>query len=328
VILAGDIGGTKTWLAAVAVENGQLIVKHDAKFPSHEFARLEDVVSVFLREHPLKVDAACFGLAGAVINGVCRTTNLPWVVEEPALGHVVGTPRVKLLNDLEATAYALEVLAPDDVVEIQSGSQNTPANRAVIAAGTGLGEAGIFWNGRQYIPFASEGGHADFAPRDEQEIELLRYLIRKFGHASWERVLSGPGLVNIYQFLCERDPQLVSSEITAEMQQHDPAAVIAQAAQQRRCRLCEQALEMFVSLYGSEAGNLALKLMSRGGLYIAGGIAPKIIDYLRQPVFLESIRRKGRFQSLLQSIPVRIVTTDRAALLGAAHYARLMTPGT
>lgn len=328
MILAGDIGGTKTWLAAVAIENGQLIVQHDAKFPSREFARLEDVVQAFLRDHPATIEAACFGIAGAVIDGVCRTTNLPWVVAETALSQVLGTPQVKLLNDLEATAYSLEVLTTADVVEIQSGSQNEPANRAVIAAGTGLGEAGIFWNGRQYVPFASEGGHADFAARDELEIELLRYLIGEFGHASWERVLSGPGLVNVYRFLCKRDPSQVSAEIAAEMQQRDPAAVIAQAAQQRRCSLCIQALQMFVSLYGSEAGNLALKLMSRGGLYIAGGIAPKIIDQLRQPVFLESIHGKGRFQSLLQSIPVRIVITDRAALLGAAHYANQMLLGT
>lgn len=328
MILAGDIGGTKTWLATVAVENGQLIVQRDAKFPSRDFARLEDVVQAFLRDHPATIEATCFGIAGAVIDGVCRTTNLPWVVAETALSQVLGTPQVKLLNDLEATAYSLEVLTPADVVEIQAGNQDTPANRAVIAAGTGLGEAGIFWNGRQYVPFASEGGHADFAARDELEIELLRYLIGKFGHASWERVLSGPGLVNVYQFLCEREPSRVSAEIAAEMQQRDPAAVIAQAAQQRRCPLCVQALEMFVSLYGSEAGNLALKLMSRGGLYIAGGIAPKIIDQLRQPAFLESIRAKGRFQSLLQSIPVRIVVTDRAALLGAAHYANRMLLGT
>jgi glucokinase len=328
VILAGDIGGTKTWLATITVESGQLIVQHNAKFPSREFASLSDVVQTFLRDHPATVEAACFGIAGAVIDGVCRTTNLPWVVAETALSQVLGTPQVKLLNDLEATAYSLEVLTPDDVVEIQSGNQDTPANRAVIAAGTGLGEAGIFWNGRQYVPFASEGGHADFAARDELEIELLRYLIGEFGHASWERVLSGPGLVNVYRFLCKRDPSQVSAEISVEMQQRDPAAVIAQAAQQRRCPLCMQALEMFVSLYGSEAGNLALKLMSRGGLYIAGGIASKIIDQLRQPVFLESIRAKGRFQSLLQSIPVRIVITDRAALLGAAHYANRMLLGT
>ncbi len=324
MILAGDIGGTKTWLAVVAMEEGRLAIRHEAKFPSRDFPRLEAVVVAFLTNHSTKIDAACFGIAGAVIDGRCRTTNLPWIVEESALRQTIGTPRVKLLNDLEATAYSLEVLTPDDVVEIQTGRHDASGNLAVIAAGTGLGEAGIFWNGSTYQPFASEGGHADFAPRDEHEIELLKYLIRRFGHASWERVVSGPGLVNVYEFLCERQPDRVSLQIQEEMKKADPAAVIAKSAQAKRCPLCVEALAMFVSLYGSEAGNLALKLMSRGGLYIAGGIAPKIINELRSPAFLESIGAKGRFQSLLQSIPVRIVTTDRAALLGSAHYARRM----
>jgi glucokinase len=328
VILAGDIGGTKTRLACVDVVNNRLVVQHEAKFPSREFPGLAAILETFLADSSAKIDTACLGIAGPVIHGRCRATNLPWIVEEGQLQGATGISRVALINDLEATAYAIEVLTGDDVVEIQAGSGDAEGNRAVIAAGTGLGEAGMFWNGQKYLPFASEGGHADFAPRDDLEIELLRYLIARFGHASWERVVSGPGLVNIYQFLSDREPGRSPPEIEDEMRQHDPAMVIAQAAKGQRCPVCSQALRMFVSLYGSEAGNLALKLMARGGLYIAGGIAPKIIDELRQPVFLESIRAKGRFQSLLQAIPVRIVTTDRAPLLGAAHFARLTSPRT
>jgi glucokinase len=231
-------------------------------------------------------------------------------------------PRVSLVNDLKATAYSLTVVKADDIIELNSRAVTEQGNRAVIAAGTGLGEAGLYWNGQSHEPFATEGGHADFSPRNELEIELLRFLLRQYAHVSWERVVSGPGLINIYRFLCEREPFHCSKAVARELMHSPSANVISRAAMEQQCPVCEKALELFISLYGAEAGNLALKIMATGGLYIAGGIAPNIINRLRDGRFVDSIASKGRFQPLLEKIPVRVVMTERAALLGAAYYAR------
>lgn len=320
MILAGDIGGTNTRLACFSRKKGKLTPVVERVFSSRDYDTFDRVLEEFVTQVPGAVKAACLGVAGVVSDGRCQATNLPWMVDERELASRTGTDKVGLLNDLEATAFGISFLQPDDFQELQAGDEEPLGNRAVIAAGTGLGEAGIFWNGRAWQPFASEGGHADFAPRNELEIDLLRFLIARHGHVSWERVLSGPGLVNLFQFFADRNPERIRNDVALEIQEHDPAAVISQAALDRRCELCVEALDLFISLYGSEAGNLGLKLMARGGLYIAGGIAPKILPALCQPMFLASMA-KGRFQSLLKSIPIRVVTTDQPALWGAAHFA-------
>jgi glucokinase len=322
MILAGDIGGTKTRLALFDVEDDELVSHQEETFSSVEFTGLEEIVDRFLSNHGHHVDCACFGLAGPVIHQRCQITNLPWIVDASLLAKATTIRTVSLVNDLKATAYSLAVIKTDDIIELNSGAVAAEGNRAVIAAGTGLGEAGLYWNGRTHEPFAAEGGHADFSPRDELEIELLRFLLRQYAHVSWERVVSGPGLINIYRFLCEREPFLCSKGVARELMHSPSASVISQAALEQRCPVCEKALKLFVSLYGAEAGNLALKIMATGGLYIAGGIAPKIINRLRDTKFVDSMASKGRFQPLLEKIPVRVVMTERAALLGAAYCAR------
>jgi glucokinase len=230
---------------------------------------------------------------------------------------------VGLINDLEAHAYGIAMLAPDDFVMLNQGALDASGNAAVIAAGTGLGEAGLYWNGQQHLPFAGEGGHSSFAPSDPLQIELLRFLSHEFGHVSWERVLSGPGLYNIYRFLRDTGRGEESAWLTDEMQQQDPSAVISHAALANTSALCRQALDLFVVLYGAEAGNLALKLMATAGVYVGGGIAPKIIQKLTDSTFMDAFVAKGRLKPLLQEISVRIIMSDKVALLGAARFATL-----
>lgn len=326
MILAGDIGGTKTRLACFTRSGPRLTTVREHVFSSRQYPSFRLVLQDFLKLVAQPIEAACLGVAGPVDDGRCKTTNLPWIVEEGELAALTGTKTVALLNDLESTAFCIAYLEPHEFHVLQAGDLEPHGHRAVIAAGTGLGEAGIFWNGRDWQPFASEGGHADFAPRNELEIDLLRYLMGKFGHVSWERVLSGPGLVSLYEFLCHRYPERVDGQVAAKIAAGDAAAVISQSALDRSCGLCVEALDWFVSLYGSEAGNLALTLMALGGVYIAGGIAPQILPALKQPVFLESMI-KGRFKSLIESIPVRVVLNDQTALWGAAHFAERMMAG-
>ena len=230
---------------------------------------------------------------------------------------------VGLLNDLEAHAYGIALLAPEDFMTLNQGAADASGNAAVIAAGTGLGEAGLYWNGQQHLPFAGEGGHTSFAPSDPLQIELLRFLSQEFGHVSWERVLSGPGLYNIYRFLRDTGRGEEPDWLTEKMQQHDPSAVISQTALADTSVLCRQALDLFVVLYGAEAGNMALKLMATAGVYVGGGIAPKIIQKLTDSTFMEAFVAKGRLKPLLQAIPVRIIMNDKVALLGAARFATL-----
>ncbi|MGH8403816.1 MAG: glucokinase, partial [Gammaproteobacteria bacterium] len=231
---------------------------------------------------------------------------------------------VDLINDLEAHAYGLPLLAEKDFAVLHPGATGATGNQAIIAAGTGLGEAGLIWDGKAHIPYSTESGHADFAPRNELEIDLLRYLLREFNeHVSYERVLSGPGLYNVYRFLRERGEQLESPEVAAGLKVSDPAAVITQAALAGICRLCSQALDLFVACYGAEAGNLALRAMATGGIFIGGGIAPKILAKLKGPAFLQAFLAKGRMRKLVEQIPVKVILNDKAALLGAANYARL-----
>jgi glucokinase len=325
MILVGDIGGTNSRLAFFRDHGGRLEPVAEATYLSHDHANLEAIVQAFVSAHGLPIDVACFGIAGPVRHGRSDTTNLPWDVDARELARALRLKSVGLLNDLEAHAYGIAVLAPADFVTLNRGAEDASGNAAVIAAGTGLGEAGLYWDGQRHRPFAGEGGHASFAPSDALQIDLLRFLSHEFGHVSWERVLSGPGLFNIYRFLRDTGHGEEPDWLTRAMQKQDPAAVISQAALANTSALCRQALDLFVALYGAEAGNMALKLMATAGVYVGGGIAPKILRKLTDSTFMSAFVAKGRLKPLLEQIPVRIIMNDKVALLGAARFAMLWT---
>lgn len=325
MILAGDIGGTSARLAAFEVARGTLRVVAEKNYPSGKHSGLGDIVEQFVAAHALRVVCACFGIAGPVRNGRVKTPNLPWVIEASALARQLGLDAVALINDLEANAWGIAALGPDDVLILNTGASAAQGNAGVIAAGTGLGEAGLFWDGERHRAFSCEGGHVDFAPRDALEVELLRHLMNKFGRVSYERVLSGPGLRNIYEFLRDSGRGTETPAVVEALRDQDAAAVIAQAALENRCKLCVDALELFVSIYGAEAGNVALKFMAFAGVYVGGGIAPKIVGKLQDGAFMRAFVAKGRMQPLLESMPVRVILNPKTALHGAARYAALRT---
>jgi glucokinase len=321
MILAGDIGATNSRLAFFSERGGRLEPVVEATYPSGDYANLEAIIKNFVSTHDQPIDVACFGVAGPVRHGRSDTTNLPWDVDAQELAAALRLRTVGLLNDLEAHAYGVAMLSPEDVVALNPGAPDASGNAAVIAAGTGLGEACLYWDGKQHHPFAGEGGHTSFAPSDSLEIELLKFLRREFGHVSWERVVSGPGLHNIYRFLRDTGRGEEPDWLRREMERHDPSVVISQAALAGTSALCQQALDLFVTLYGAEAGNLALKLMATGGVYVGGGIAPKILQKLSNSTFMTAFAAKGRLEPLLWQIPVQIILNDKVALLGAARVA-------
>jgi len=321
MILAGDIGGTNARLAFFDVTNGNVRLVSASVFPSREYAGLDQIVSRFVDTSKLHPDAACFGVAGPVRNGRVEASNLPWVIESKRLADELNMKSTVLINDLEANAWGIAALDSKDVVLLNQVKGTPAGNQAVISAGTGLGEAGMYWDGVKYHIFASEGGHADFAPRNELEMDLFRYLSGRFGHVSYERIVSGPGLVNVFHFLRDTGRGTEPKWLTEEMSHADPAAAISRAALAGKCALCEQALDLFVSVYAAEAGNLALKLMATGGVYLGGGIAPKMLAKLSGPLFMHSFVGKGRMQPLLETIPVKVITNDKTALMGAARCA-------
>ena len=323
MILAGDVGATSTRLAFFRVEGKRLKLILEETYPSRQHQGLDEIVAAFASRHALSVEHASFGIAGPVRGGRVETSNLAWVVRAETLARELGLETVGLLNDLEANAYGIAALDEKDFAVLNEGAADSCGNAAVISAGTGLGEAGLYWDGKQHHPFAAEGGHADFSPHNELEIGLLRHLLGRFGHVSWERVVSGPGLQNVYEFLRDTGRGEEPAWITEQMRHRDPSSVISQAGLEGSCDLCAQALDLFVALYGAEAGNLALKVMATGGVFVGGGIAPKILQKLRGPAFMEAFTAKGRFKQLLEAIPVRVILNDQTALLGAAHYAAL-----
>jgi glucokinase len=321
-ILAGDIGGTKTNLALFETSGTLLKPQEEKSFPSAEFTGLESVIARFIDNRDLNVTSACFGIAGPVLNGVCRTPNLPWVVSESSLKKELRLDSVRLINDLEATAYGIPSLSANQLITLNEGEARDRGNIALIAAGTGLGEAALIWRTQHYHVVASEGGHADFAPRNELEIELLRYLLTLKSRVSYERVLSGPGLVNVYNFLRTRvlvdEPDwLVEAIATSD----DKAMTISQNGLFGRSPLCVKALDLFVSVYGAQAGNLALTFKATGGVYVGGGIAPKIIDKLTDGTFMNALKDKGRLSPLVAAAPVHVIMNPKTALLGAANFA-------
>jgi glucokinase len=324
MFLGGDIGGTNTRLAFFEGTPDSLRPIQVEIFPSAHFAGPAEIVRKFLETHKQSVEAACFGLPGAVVNGRVETTNLPWVVDSRHVAAELGIEQVQLINDLYANAHGIALLADSDFVVLNTGIPNASGNRALISAGTGLGEAGLYADEQgAYHPFASEGGHADFAPRNDLEMELLRYLLGRFEHVSYERVLSGPGLHNLYQFLRDTGRGEEPTWLAEQIARGDPPAAISKSALEGTSEICVQALDIFVSLYGAEAGNLALKMLSTGGAYVGGGIAPKIIRKLSSTVFMKSFTAKGRIGGVLKEIPVRVITNDKTALLGAGRVAAL-----
>ena len=336
-VLAGDIGGTKTNLALYAIEGGErLSLVRESSFPSTQYAGLENVITDFFAgevspEPPLRsretsavIAAGAFGIAGPVLNGRVETTNLPWKVDAPDIRRAIGGGPVRLMNDLEATAYGALFLPAAEILTLNAGKPRR-GNCAVIAAGTGLGQAFLFWDGQGYRPAATEGGHVDFPPRNEKEVGLLRFLRKQHnGRVSYERVLSGSGLVSIFNFLCQALQRPVAEALRARLQTEDAAAVIGEAGITGSCRACAEAVDMFVSLYGAQAGNLALTVMSVGGVYIGGGIVTRLLPKMTAGGFMQSFTDKGRFRQLLQDMPVRIILNPKAAQVGAAHAARAL----
>jgi glucokinase len=319
MLLAGDIGGTKTNLALFSPENG-LTPLAQSTFKSADYPSLRDVVSVFLAGTGAAIDRAVLGVAGPVVKGKAEATNLPWVTSEVVLEEALGIRDVKLLNDLESTAYGVPNLPPEDLFVLNDATPGKGA-KVVIAPGTGLGEAVLIERNGHYDVIPSEGGHVDFAPTNLLEIRLLRYLMGKFGHVSYERVCSGKGLPSIYAFLKKQGfAEELPGMKKALRKAADPTPIIVQKAMAGECELSIATLNTFVSVLGSEAGNLALKVMATGGVYLGGGIPPKILAKLKDGTFMASFVNKGRFADLLAQVPVCVILNDRTALFGAACY--------
>jgi glucokinase len=321
MILAGDVGGTKVHLALYDFIEGKLTHTRDEKYPAKEYGGLEEIVKEFLGTG--KASAACFGVPGPVRDGRLRLTNLPWTLDSRELATGLGIQHVFLINDLEANGYGIAELSADQIYTLSEGDASQIGNRALVAAGTGLGEGLLAWNGRIHVPYPSEGGHADYAPRNEEEIDLLRFLKQKYnGRISFERVVSGMGMTGIYEFLRDvrgMEEAVWLAEKIASVD--DPNSVITEMGLANKSELCAKTLDMFVSAYGAEAGNLALKVLSVGGLYVGGGIAPRILEKLKDGTFMKAFTDKGRLSQLLINMPVRVILESRAALMGAAAYA-------
>ncbi len=320
MLLAGDVGGTKTALALLEAREGGPAVIREAALASRDFASLEAAIDRFLGPGARPpIEAACFGVAGPVVDGRSEVTNLPWVVDETALAAAIPARRVRVLNDLEATAHGVLALPASAFAVLRAGAPRA-GNMALIAAGTGLGEALMIWDGTRHHVVASEGGHTDFGPRTDLEMELLRFLQREYERVSYERILSGPGLFNIYRFLRERDggePPWLGERLARE----DPGAVITELALAGGHPLCVGALDLFVSIYGAEAGNLALKALALGGVVVGGGIGPHIRGKLEGGAFVTAFDAKGRLSPRLTAISLRLALEPRAALLGAGRVA-------
>jgi glucokinase len=332
MLIAGDIGGTKTDLAVYSVESGPHAPLAQTEVHSADYPSLQAMVEEFLARVNLSVDVASFDVAGPVIDGHVRTTNLPWVLDERSLAKDLKLKAVHLMNDLEAVARAVPVLRPSDLITLNEGEPARTGAIAIIAPGTGLGESFLTWNGSQYVAHSSEGGHSDFGAVDQRQIRLLHYLLQRFDHVGVERVCSGIGVPNIYEFLRDDEkiperPDVAQSIASA----HDRTKAIVNAATDpdNPSELCQATIEMFVSILASEAGNLVLKVFATGGIYIAGGVALHVLGPLQKPRFMEAFTRKGRFKDLMGRIPVHVITA-RAALLGAATYGldtQSLTPG-
>jgi glucokinase len=319
-VLAGDVGGTKTRLGLFEGTRNHLRPLFEKIYLSKNYKGLENILEDFLRGHR-EIASACFGVAGPVTQEVVIATNLPWWIDIQSLQKTLPVKKMEVINDLVANAYGISVLKKSDF-EILNVGKIKKGNQALISAGTGLGEAILFWDGERHVPSPSEGGHAEFGPRNHLELELFHYLSERFDHVSYERVLSGEGLSHIYQFL--KDSKRFGGEpswLLEKMKQEDPAAVISDMAQLKKNKLCMKALNLFTTIYGAAAGNLALQVMAVGGVFIGGGIAPKIIWKLKDGTFMKAFKNKGRLSHIVAPIPVKVIMNEKTALLGAASRA-------
>lgn len=321
MLLAGDVGGTKVRLALFQPSK-KLICKREVKYESRNYTDLSSLIKVFMSSGPhVEITSVCVGVAGPVINGRSQETNIPWIIDAEALKQELKITKVFVINDLEANAWGLKLLEKQEFASLNLGVK-TQGNQALISAGTGLGEAGLFWDGVSHHPFACEGGHADYAATNEEEIELFLYLKRQYDHVSYERILCGSGLYQLYRFLVDTKKEKKEEDVETIKIGTEPQRIITQKALDGSSKACMRAVELFISILGAEAGNLALKFFSIDGLFIGGGIAPLLVSFFTEKTFLHSFRSKGRFKEFLDRIPVNIVLNDRTALLGAARYAQ------
>jgi len=319
-IVAGDVGGSKTLLAVVEVHGGEVQVLAERRYASAEYPGLAPIIREFLDSIGTPVDRACLGVPGAVVNRGCRTPNLPWHLHEDVLQDETAIPNIILVNDFAAAAMGVVALPAEALAPIQEGTLRVHGPRAVLGAGTGLGQALLWWDGHRYRVQATESGHCDFAPQGDLQRALLAHLERELAHVSVERVVSGPGLVRVYRFLVDQGMPAVPS-VQQALEAGDPAEVIALLAMDEQEPTCDAALDCFIRAYGAEAGNLALRTLPLGGVYVAGGIAPKILPRLQDGTFLRAFRHKGRLSDLMATIPVHVVLEERAGVFGAALLA-------
>src|ERR1700680_3498185 len=321
MILAGEIGATHTRLAAFETEGNQLQCAVEKTYMSQQHDGLAGILADFIKTEGIPVHRAVLGVAGPGRGGRSKISNLPWVIDAKEVAKQLRLDSVGLLNDLEAYAYGIDGLESKDFITLSEGAEEADGNRAVISAKTGLGMAGLYWDGFRHHPFACEGGHADFAPRDDLQMELLAYLQKKYGRISCERILSGPGIKNIYDFLRDtqkaEEPEWLRTQMSAAP---DPPALISQMALESKSAICDQTLSIFVSVFGAETGNCALNFMTTGGIFIGGSIAAKIVPKMKDPLFLESFLDKGRMETILKDMPVKIVGNDESGMIGAARY--------
>ena len=321
MILTGEIGATRTRLAAFDKEGSRLQLVVEKTYMSQDHGSLSEIIAAFIKAEGIGVHQACFGVAGPVRHGRSKISNLPWEIDSRDLAKQLRLDAVGMINDLEAYAYGIDGLDSKDFVTLNEGSEDAEGNRAVISARTGLGVAGLYWDGFRHHPFGCEGGHSDFAPRNALEMELLAYLQKKYGRISYERLLSGPGIKNIYDFLRDtqkaKEPQWLKDQIGAAP---DSPALISQLAEEGKAAICDQTMTIFVSIYGAETGNVALNFMSTGGIFIGGSVAAKNVSRMKDPIFMQSFLDKGRMESLLKDMPVTIVLNDDSGIIGAARY--------
>jgi glucokinase len=324
IVLAGDVGGTNARLAIVEMDGRTARIVRERRYPSRDHPGLAPIVRRFCEEEASRPDRACFGIACPLVGDDCTAPNLPWTINGRALAAEIGIPRTRIINDFVAVGYGIELLGASDLVTLQEGRPEPQGPIALIGAGTGLGQGFLLWEGDHYRVLPSEGGHGDYAPRGKLQAGLLQFLDRQFNRVSWERLLSGPGLVNTYRYLLASAVAPEQATVRAEMEKEDPAAVIAGHALARTDCLSDRALDLFCEIFGAQAGNLALTVVSTGGVYLAGGIAPRIVERLKSGPFLTAFRDKGRLSELLSRIPVHVIMNPNGALLGAAAVAGRM----
>ncbi|HEU64730.1 MAG: Glucokinase [Candidatus Anoxychlamydiales bacterium] len=323
MLLSGDIGGTNTRLALYEYNKPLKLIKEE-RFLSSNYSTLLNAIHAFLKNENVKIEAASFGVAGPVRDGKCQATNLPWLIDIHEIAKDLNISKAYLLNDLEANAYGVECLKENELFVLNEGDENAKGNACIVAAGTGLGEAGMYFNGKRHIPFACEGGHTDFGPQNDLEIGLLKFLQKKYGHVSYERILTGAGIYNLYEFLVENNIEPKDEKLDNELKNHsEPQMIITKKGVNKENKTCERVIDWFISMYGAEAGNAALKFFALGAVYIGGGIAPKILDRLQDGSFMKSFADKGRFTKLMMAMPVKVILNDRAALIGASNFALL-----